>query len=147
MRLTLQTDYSLRVLMYLGVTRDKLVTIKEISECYGISKNHLMKVVHQLSLLGYLDTTRGKNGGMRLKLEPEAVSLGALVRKIEPDMSIVECFMERSCCRVEPGCRLSGIMSEALSAFLAVLDKYTLADLLANPRGLASLLGVSFETA
>lgn len=131
--------------MYLGVSEHRLVTIKEISECYDISKNHLMKVVHQMSQLGYIHTVRGKKGGIRLGLEPEAIGIGVLVRKIEPDMSIVECFMEKGCCRVEPGCRLSGILSEALSAFLAVLDKYTLADLLANPKGLSSLLGVEFE--
>lgn len=98
-----------------------------------------------MSQLGYIHTVRGKNGGMKLGLEPEAIGIGALVRKVEPDMSIVECFMDNGCCRVEPGCRLSGVLSEALSAFLAVLDKYTLADLLANPKGLSSLLGVEFE--
>lgn len=142
MRLTLQTDYSLRVLMYLGVNRQRLATIREISDCYGISNNHLMKVVHQLGQLGYVEAIRGKNGGVRLGREPETISLGMLVRKVEPDMAIVECFMAENCCRVKPDCRLSGILSEALLAFLAVLDRYTLADLIAKPERLTSLLGL-----
>ena len=88
MRLTLQTDYSLRVLMHSGVTRDRLVTIKEISEKFDISKNHLMKVVHHMAPLGYLATVRGKNGGMKLGLESTATVLGVLVRKTEPDMAV-----------------------------------------------------------
>ncbi|MBL4788502.1 MAG: Rrf2 family transcriptional regulator [Kordiimonadaceae bacterium] len=144
MRLTLQTDYSLRVLMLLGVTGERLVTIKEISETYDISKNHLMKVVHHLSGLGYLDTVRGKNGGMRLGREPSEVRIGALVRQTEPDMALVQCFPggTKGGCRLEAGCQLNGVLSEALAAFLAVLDKYTLADLLAQPALLAGLLGV-----
>lgn len=147
MRLTLQTDYSLRVLMYLGVTGDRLVTIKEISEKYDISKNHLMKVVHQLSQHGYLETVRGKNGGMKLGLEPAEIGVGALVRKTEPDLAVAQCFMEKGGCRLEPGCRLSGVLGEALAAFLAVLDKYSLADLLINPSSLSGLLDLPFETA
>ncbi|PCI62706.1 MAG: Rrf2 family transcriptional regulator [Kordiimonadales bacterium] len=145
MRLTLQTDYSLRVLMLLGVTGDRLVTIKEISETYDISKNHLMKVVHHLSVLGYLDTVRGKNGGMRLGREPSEVGIGALVRQTEPDMALVQCFPggTKGGCRLETGCQLNGVLGEALAAFLAVLDKYTLADLLAQPALLSGLLGVS----
>ena len=139
MRLTLQTDYTLRVLMFLGVNRDKLSTIQEISDCYGISKNHLMKVVHQLSKLDYIDTVRGKNGGIRLKLDPQAINLGILIRKTEPDLDIVECFSSGAKCKLKSCCSLSGIMSEALTAFIATLEKYTLSDLLVS-KGLHSLL-------
>ena len=139
MRLTLQTDYTLRVLMFLGVNRDRLSTIQEISDSYGISKNHLMKVVHQLSKLDYIDTVRGKNGGMRLKLDPKAINLGILVRKTEPDLEIVECFSTGAKCKLKSCCSLTGIMSEALNAFLTTLEKYTLADLLKS-NGLSSLL-------
>lgn len=139
----MQTDYTLRVLMFLGVTGDRLVTIKEIAETYDISKNHLMKIVHQLSLQGYIETTRGKNGGMRLKKEPQQINIGKLVRKTEPDMSIVECFMNQGTCRLEGGCELTGVMAEALGAFLSVLDKYTLADLLKQPKKLSALLAVT----
>lgn len=142
MRLTLQTDYSLRVLMYLSVSRDRLATIKEISECYGISKNHLMKVVYQLGLHGYVETIRGKGGGLRLGREPDSFTIGDLVRATEPDMALVGCFAEGKDCRVEPGCKLKGVMADALTAFLAVLDEYTLADIVSNPKGISQLLGL-----
>ena len=125
--------------MFLGVNRDRLSTIQEISDSYGISKNHLMKVVHQLSKLDYIDTVRGKNGGMRLKLDPKAINLGILVRKTEPDLEIVECFSTGAKCKLKSCCSLTGIMSEALNAFLTTLEKYTLADLLKS-NGLSSLL-------
>ena len=92
MRLTDYTDYSLRTLMYLGLNRNGLVTIQEIADTYGISKNHLMKVVHQLGVAGMVDTVRGRNGGLRLKKEPEDINLGQVVRGTEPDLTMVECF-------------------------------------------------------
>lgn len=140
MRLTLQTDYSLRVLMYLSLNNKRLTTIKEISDCHDISRNHLMKVVYQLSLLGYIDTIRGKGGGMRLGKQPEAINIGQLVRDIEPDMNIVSCLSDSDICRLEPGCNLKGVLSEALAAFLAILDKYSLADITANRGNLLELL-------
>lgn len=140
MRLTSFTDYSLRVLMYLGLKRDELATISEISQRYGISRNHLMKVVYELSRDGYIETIRGKKGGMRLRLEPEAINLGDVVRHTESDMNLVECFGSGNTCCLTPSCSLSGALNEALQAFLGVLDRYTLADLLEPRRELAAIL-------
>ncbi len=130
MHITRYTDYSLRVLMYLAVKGDGLATIQEIADSYQISKNHLMKVVHQLNLKGYIETVRGKHGGMRLHLAPEAINIGILVRETEQDLNLVECFSEGNRCKITPVCGLKGVFAEALQAFLAVLDRYTLADIL-----------------
>src|SRR3546814_353363 len=92
MRLTLYTDYSLRVLMYLGLNRDGLATITEVAERYGISRNHLMKIVHQLGLLGYIETVRGKGGGIRFARSPGEINLGEVIRRTEEDMALVQCF-------------------------------------------------------
>lgn len=140
MRLTLQTDYSLRVLMYLAVNQEKLVTIQEISDCYDISRNHLMKVVHHLGKHKYIETIRGKNGGMRLGREPSTINIGALVRKTEPDMAIVQCMGKGGICKLQPSCHATNIFSEALMAFLQVLSKYSLEDLIAGSAGITSLL-------
>lgn len=142
MRLTLYTDYSLRVLMYLGLKRDGLATITEISERYGISRNHLMKIVHQLGLLGYIETIRGKGGGLRLAKPPESINLGDVVRRTEEDLALVQCFDSAAPkCRIESACVLRSVLGDALGAFLAVLDQYTLADLIGPRRSLARLLG------
>ncbi|MDX1456679.1 MAG: Rrf2 family transcriptional regulator [Marinobacter sp.] len=130
MHITRYTDYSLRVLIYLSLQKDQLVTIQEISDSYQISKNHLMKVVHQLNKKGYIETIRGKNGGMRLLMAPEDINIGVFVRETEQDLELVECFSPGSQCAITPVCGLKGIFSEALQAFLATLDKYTLADIL-----------------
>ena len=92
MHITRYTDFSLRVLIYLAVQGDRLSTIKEIAESYDISKNHLMKIVHQLNRKGYIETVRGKNGGMRLQMAPRDINIGILVRETEEDLNIVECF-------------------------------------------------------
>ena len=129
MRLTRYTDYALRVLLYLGTHPDKLSTIGEIAEYHNISRNHLMKVVHQLGALGYIDTLRGKGGGIRLAHKPEEISLGDVVRHTEETLEIVECFTPgNSDCIIMPGCRLKTALNEPLGSFLATLDLYTLAD-------------------
>jgi Rrf2 family nitric oxide-sensitive transcriptional repressor len=144
MRLTTFTDYCLRVLMYVAVRDSAAVTIDEIAESYGISRNHLMKVVFRLGQLGYLSTVRGRGGGMRLARSPGEINLGLLIRQTEEGLALVECFREGDVsCAIAPGCRLKGVLGEALDAFLAVLDGYTLADLLAPRRRLAKLLGVT----
>lgn len=130
MHITRYTDYSLRVLMYLGLKNEKLSTIGEIAEHYGISKNHLMKVVQELSNKEYVVAIRGKNGGLRLNGEPRNVNIGALVRDIEQHFELVECFSENNSCVIAPVCQLKRLLSEALDGFLQVLDRYTLADLL-----------------
>lgn len=140
MRLTLQTDYSLRVLIFAGLNDGELTTINDIARSFGISKNHLMKVVHLLSQKGYLETTRGRNGGLRLTREPHAINIGQVVRDTEDDLEILGCFGPVGYCRIEQVCVLRGAISTALDAFLAVLDKYTLADLIRPREALSSLL-------
>ena len=136
MRLTSFTDYALRVLIYLGAHRDeeRLATIGDIAAAYRISENHLMKVVHHLAKEGYVETTRGKGGGIRLARAPEEINIGAVVRITEDDLALVECFEAGAPqCPLVPACTLKGMLAQALRAFLAVLDAQTLADLL-RPR-------------
>jgi Rrf2 family nitric oxide-sensitive transcriptional repressor len=142
-RLAVRTDYALRVLMYVGLTPPgRLATIAGTAAAYGVSESHLMAVVHRLASLGYLETVRGKGGGIRLARAPDAIDLGRVVRDIETDMALVECFGSGAgACRIERACALRGVLAEALEAFLAVLDRYTLADLLAPRPALAALLG------
>lgn len=131
MRLTRHTDYALRVLMYLGLRGDRLSTIHEIATRYGISENHLTKVVHQLGRQGLVKTVRGRNGGLMLGRPAARINVGKVVRLTEPDFEIVECFdRETSQCVLRGACVLQTALSEAVRAFLAVLDGYTLADLL-----------------
>lgn len=146
MRLTIKTDYSLRVLMYLGLTGDRLVTIQEISECYDISLGHVMKVVRHLGHIGCIKSIRGNNGGIKLNFEPSAINIGAIVRKTEPDLALVDCMQSDGRCRLALGCKLTSILDEALTSFLNTLDKYSLADLLQNPDGMASLLSLDLAS-
>ncbi|MGY4878529.1 Rrf2 family transcriptional regulator [Vreelandella aquamarina] len=129
MHLTRFTDYSIRVLLFLAVKDGERATINEIAETFSISRNHLMKVVQELNQKGYLAATRGKNGGLSLGRTPGSISIGALVRDTE-EMPLVECFRDDNACIITPSCRLKPILNEALDAFVAVLDNYTLADLL-----------------
>jgi Rrf2 family nitric oxide-sensitive transcriptional repressor len=140
MRLTVFSDYSLRVLIYLGLQRDGLATISEIAEAYGISRNHLMKVVQQLGANNYVETVRGKGGGLRLARAPQAIRLGDVLRSTEEEM-LVECFSrEKSQCCITPACTLPGMLREASANFFSTLDKYTLADLLRSEKRLGALL-------
>ncbi|WHZ12722.1 MAG: Nitrite-sensitive transcriptional repressor NsrR [Burkholderiaceae bacterium] len=134
MRLTTFSDYTLRVLMYLTLHRDRLATIQEIAQAYEISESHLMKVVHQLARTGVVETVRGKGGGLRLALDPSEIRLGRVVRQAEGEGPIVECLSgDPSRCRIEPVCRLPGLLLRAFDALYAELDRYTLADLVAQP--------------
>jgi Rrf2 family transcriptional regulator, nitric oxide-sensitive transcriptional repressor len=142
MRLTAYTDYTLRTLMYLAVHVDRHATIAEIATAYRISETHLMKVVHQLGVSGDIETLRGRNGGMRLGKPAASINLGAVVRRTEADMEVVPCFEDEKLCIIGGACTLTTALRTALAAFLAVLDQYTLADLIAPRRRLASLLGV-----
>ena len=142
MRLTNFTDYTLRVLIYLGVNRadSRLATISDIAIAYRISENHLMKIVHHLAKHGYVETTRGKGGGVRLALAPEQINVGEVVRKAEEDLAVVECFEKGNVnCTIIPACTLQGILEQALHAFFEVLDRHTLADLIVNRTKLARL--------
>lgn len=131
MHITRYTDYSLRVLVYLSMQGgDHLSTIQQIADSYEISRNHLMKVVHHLNKKGYIETVRGKHGGMRLHMPPDKINIGILVRETEPDLNVVECFSSKNRCGITPVCGLRSMFGEALNIFLSVLDKYTLADVI-----------------
>jgi Rrf2 family nitric oxide-sensitive transcriptional repressor len=133
MRLTNFSDYALRLLMYAAAQSDRLVTIEETAAVYGISRAHLMKVANQLTRTGYLRAVRGRSGGLALARRPEEIGLGDVVRSTEPDFAVVECFAGDDRCNIMPRCRLRGILREALDAFAATLDRYTLADLILSP--------------
>ena len=134
MRLTNFSDYSLRLLMYAAAREDRLVTIEEASEVYGISRAHLMKIANTLTKAGYLKAVRGRSGGLTLAKPPHKIGLGDVIRATEPDFTLVECFAPDSECLITRCCRLRGILHEGLDAFNAVLDKYTLADLMLRPK-------------
>lgn len=142
MKLTIYTDYSLRVLIYLTtLSENEKTNIKEIAEAYSISKNHLMKVIYQLGKIGFIETTRGRNGGIRLALRPEEINIGTVVRHTEDDFNLVECFNpEHNTCAISPACKLKGVLQQALKAYLEVLDQFTLADLTHNQSLLKELL-------
>jgi Rrf2 family nitric oxide-sensitive transcriptional repressor len=140
--MTAYTDYSLRTLMYLAVKSDGLATIADISAAYGISDNHLMKIVHRLGQADIIETVRGRQGGMRLAQPPEKINLGKVVRHMEPDFEIAACFGQKQACAIQPCCLLQRALREALKAFLSILDDYTLADLVQPRHKLASLLGI-----
>lgn len=141
MQLTAYTDYSLRVLMYLAIHEDRLLTISEMASVYDISRNHLMKIVHQLGQEGFIETVRGRGGGLRLGQPATQVKLGDVVWQMEPHFNLAECFNpSTNHCPLTPACRLSHVLVEARGAFLAVLDRYTLADLIQNKDALAQFL-------
>ncbi len=180
MRLTNYSDYALRSLIYLATKPEPtlLANISDIANSYHISKSHLTKIIQQLGQLGYIDSVRGKNGGIRLAHAPKDINLGELIKKIEPDFALVECFSTNSLdssiadinsvvindeknasakdmslklidetvshiasgCIISPVCQLKQVLAEALTAFIAVLERYTLADIIENKDELAALL-------
>lgn len=143
MRLTLHTDYALRVLMYAGVKGDALSTVGEIVEHFDISKGHIMKVVHRLGQKGYLETVRGKNGGIRLARKPAQINVGSVVRDMEEELGVLGCLRGNGgYCRIEECCVLRRALRDATNAFLAAVDQYTLDDLVKPRRPLARLLGI-----
>jgi Rrf2 family nitric oxide-sensitive transcriptional repressor len=133
MRLTNFSDYALRILMYAAAQGDRLITIEETADVYGISRAHLMKVANQLTRAGYLEAVRGRSGGLILAKRPSKIRLGDVVRATEPDFALVECFAADNQCLITPNCRLRGVLAEALAAFTGTLDRYTLADLILSP--------------
>jgi Rrf2 family nitric oxide-sensitive transcriptional repressor len=133
MRLTSYTDYALRTLMYLALNRDRLATIGDIAEVHNIAKNHLTKVVHQLGTLGFVETVRGRSGGLRLGREPRDIIIGDVVRHTETDFYMAACFDENSSgCLYSAGCEMRGALARATNAFLDVLDAVTLEDMVAR---------------
>lgn len=147
MRLTLHTDYALRVLIQVAIADGELITINDIAASFDISKQHLMKVVHDLSQRGYLDTVRGRKGGIRLRHQPRDINIGQVVRETEDKLDVIGCLEHRGYCRIERVCVLRGVLREATDAFLAVLDAHTLADLIKPQRMLSSLLMLNQRTA
>lgn len=144
MRLTVYTDYALRLLMYLALRGDRLATIGDVAGSYGISRNHLMKVAHQLGVAGYVETVRGRGGGLRLARSPAAIGLGDVVRRTEPDMSLVPCFNPvNDPCPIRQCCVLQQALDRARGAFLDALDQYTLADLVRPRARLQELLSIA----
>jgi Rrf2 family nitric oxide-sensitive transcriptional repressor len=142
MRLTAFSDYTLRTLIYLALRPDTLCTIEEIAAAYDISAHHLTKVVHQAAQAGEIATVRGQRGGMRLARRADAINIGTVLRRTEPDLDIAPCFGSGAACAIQPACVLQGVLGDALAAFLAVLDRTTLADLVRPKRRLANLLGL-----
>ena len=135
MRLTQWTDYTLRVLMYCAACegREQPVTITEIAEAYDISRSHLTKIVQELAARKLLETTRGRGGGMRLYKPAQDINVGAVVRATETDFNLVECFdPATNHCKLSPRCGLQAVLVQAMDSFFQVLDKVTLADLMAR---------------
>jgi Rrf2 family nitric oxide-sensitive transcriptional repressor len=148
MKLTYQTDYALRMLVYLAVNRGRPSRVADVADSYGLSRNHLLKVALRLGRLGYLTTVRGRSGGIALARRPEDINLGDVVRQIEDDFGMVECMRaEDGICAISPACRLKGIVRKAVEAFLSVFDDHTLADIAGNREALAELLGLMGKTA
>jgi Rrf2 family nitric oxide-sensitive transcriptional repressor len=143
MKLTRFTDYALRVLIYVGVQDDGRVTIREISEAYDISRNHLMKVVSDLVRMGYLDARRGPGGGISLARPASEIGIANVIRDMEEDMNLVTCFTGEGKCVIQPVCRLKGVLTQALTAYIGTLEAYTLQDLLEPRKALTRLLKIS----
>lgn len=140
MRIATYSDFALRLLMYAAVKYPCYVTITDVSKAYGISKNHLMKVTHELALAGYLDTVRGRNGGLRLAKPAKEINVGRVVRLTERGSALVECFdPATNQCVITPACKLRHVLHDALEAFFAKLEQTTLADLISDPRSLSAL--------
>jgi len=133
MQLTRFSDYGLRLMMMAAANRERRITIEETAKAYDISRAHLMKVAQLLVREGFLKASRGRSGGLSLARPAETITIGALVRATETDFAIVECMGPGNQCRITPGCRLRGVLGEALGAFLGVLDSHTLAELVLRP--------------
>lgn len=147
MRLTVYTDYALRLLMYLALRGEALATIQEVADAYGISKNHLMKIASHLGRYGLVETVRGRSGGLRLGKPAAEIGLGDTVRLMEDDFTLVECLDPgTSRCVISRACRLRTVLSDALDAYFTVLDRHTIADLVRTPQALTRLLVHPGET-
>ena len=145
MQLTRFTDYSLKVLIYLGLHQNEWVTIRQISDSYDISRNHLMKVVSFLAGKNYLESQRGPGGGIKLSLLPGDINLAEVIMDAEGDMNLVQCFSDGERCVLTPSCRLKVVLSDALEAFLDTLRQLSLADIIEPRKELADLLGIPME--
>jgi len=143
MRLTVYTDYALRLLTYLAVKDDGLATIAEVAESYDVSRNHMLKVAHQLGVAGYVETVRGRTGGLRLARPAADINLGDVVRNTEQDMALVPCMSPAdAACAIRPSCLLKRALGRATAAFMDVLDEYSLGDLVKPRHALRNLLEI-----
>ena len=147
MQLTRFSDYSLRTLIYLGINGRRRCTIREIAKAYGISENHLMKLVHNLGRKGFVATTRGKNGGLELAMPASEINLGDVFRATEGNFHLVECFADTNSCPIAGPCVLSRVLDEALQAFMEVLDRHTLEDLLTPTDALSRIFAAGHAEA
>ncbi|KYP81397.1 Rrf2 family transcriptional regulator [Ferroacidibacillus organovorans] len=146
MNLTLFTDYSLRTLIYLGsLEGQQKASVEQIAKAYGISHHHLVRVGQRLAKLGLIKTLRGRNGGIELAKEPADISIGWLVRELEDNMNLVDCFSGEQMCAIQGACGLQGMLAAALHAYLQVLDRYTLADVIRNRSAIAKLFADASE--
>lgn len=144
MKLTAFTDYSLRVLIFLGADQGRRATIAEIASSFDVSQNHLTKVVNHLARKGWVSAVRGKGGGLTLALPPSAIVVGRVVRDTEGSAPLAECFdANGASCAIAGCCRLKGVLREAMEAFYVVLDRYTLADLVADPQAIIRVLNIA----
>jgi len=141
MQLTRYTDYSVRVLTHLSTYPDRLSSIAEVAKAYGISQSHLMKVVQDLGQSGYVETVRGRNGGIRLRKPPGEINLGTLVRHTEKNFNLVDC----PGCLIAPACQMTNVFAQAMRAFLEVLDRHTLADMMTRRNQLHRLFSGAVE--
>ncbi|HJD61727.1 MAG TPA: Rrf2 family transcriptional regulator [Rickettsia endosymbiont of Columbicola hoogstraali] len=132
MQITSFTDYGLRSLIYLTYKQEKICSIKEIAEYYNISLNHLVKVIHKLVQLGYISSSKGKGGGIKIAFNPSSMKLGDIIEKLEPNMDIVECFNKDNQCRINNSCQFKHFIKEASNAFIKTLNNYTLEDAINN---------------
>ena len=146
MRLTKFSDYSLRLLLYLAVHRDRVVSVREVSRAYRVSPHIVVKAVQILVELGFVVSVRGRQGGLRLSKEPDEINVGAVIRATEPSWDLVECFnLATNTCPIEPACGLKGVLSRAQRAFLDVLSDHTLADFMPRAPALIRLLNRSLS--
>jgi Rrf2 family nitric oxide-sensitive transcriptional repressor len=144
MQLSLFSDYALRVLIYAAVRPESRCLTTDVATAFGISRHHVVKVVNELQHLGYLDTTRGRDGGFALARPPDRIRIGEVVRRTEGTLAIVECFdRDTNTCPLARACGLKGVLREAFDAFLAVLDRYSLTDLVAEPRWVTRVMAIS----
>lgn len=144
MRITLHSDYALRMLIYLAIHPDRPVTVGEMAKSYRLSRNHLLKVALNLSKGGFVETARGRSGGLRLARPAREITIGAVVRHLEEDFALVECLKTGGgACAISPVCRMKGLFGEALAAFLAVLDRHTIGDMTGKSDALAALLRIA----
>lgn len=141
MQLSAYSDYALRLLMKLALEPERLSTIRDVAVVYGISRNHLMKIAQELGQHGYIETVRGRGGGLRLQRPPHEINIGEIVRKTEGNLALVECFdPARNTCVITGACQLRYALAEALEAFFGVLDRFTLSDLMQEKKMLGDIL-------